>query len=46
MREDGKLKETFISDNLIIYDSLVDLDGQIKSTPVILTLTKKEINEE
>ena len=46
LREDGKLKETFISDNLIIYDSLVDLDGQIKSTPVILTLTKKEINKE
>lgn len=46
IREDGKLKETSINDNLIIYDSLVDLDGEIKSTPVILTLTKKEVNEE
>lgn len=45
-RNDGKLKETSIDDNLIIYDSLVDLEGQIESTPVILTLTQREVNEE
>lgn len=46
VREDGKLKETSINDKSIIYDSLINLDGEIKSTPVILTLTKKEVNEE
>lgn len=45
-REDGKLKETSINDNLIVYDSLVDLKGEIKPTPVILTLSKKEVNEQ
>ena len=45
-REDGKLKETNINDNSIIYDSLIDLNGKISPTPVILTLIKQEVSEQ
>lgn len=46
-REDGKLKVTTINDSeSIIYDSLVDLESVSNPTPVILTLIKKEVNEE